>query len=91
MTARTIWKKVLRPMDVQSILIPAGSEFLCAREQLDMICVWFICDPTAPEEPREIAIVGTGNPAPAPDARYLGTAALRGGQLILHVFEEMTP
>jgi len=82
---RTIWKVVLKVTDVQEISVPAGAELLCAREQREDICVWFRCDPSAAIEPRKIAIVGTGNPAPA-DGRYLGTASLRGGQLMFHVF-----
>jgi hypothetical protein len=81
----TIWKEVLRPADVQEISVPAGAEFLCAREQHEQICVWFRCDANQPKVPRRLAIVGTGNPAPQ-DGRYIGTASLRGGQLMFHVF-----
>lgn len=82
---RTIWKSTLKVADVQEIEVPAGAEFLCVREQHEQICVWFRCDPDSPKESRKIAIVGTGNPAPA-DGRYLGTASLHGGQLMFHVF-----
>lgn len=82
---RTVWKAVLRAADVQEIEVPAGAEFLCAREQYEQICVWYRCDPAAPKERRPIAIVGTGHPAP-PDGHYLGTASLHGGQLMFHVF-----
>jgi hypothetical protein len=82
---KTIWKATLEPTDVQAIDTPVGAEMLCAREQHEKICVWFRCDPSAPVEKRKIAIVGTGNPAPA-DGRYLGTASLRGGALMFHVF-----
>jgi hypothetical protein len=83
----TIWKAVLRPVDVQEIEIPKGSEILIAREQHEQVCVWFRCDPSAPKETRVIAIAGTGHAAPALNGRYLGTASLRGGALIFHVFE----
>lgn len=82
---RTIWKSTLRATDIQEIPVPTGSEFLCAREQHDHICVWYRCDPAAPLEHRKIAVVGTGHPAPA-DGRYLGSAALHGGELVFHVF-----
>lgn len=82
---RTIWKSVLKVLDVQEINVPVGAEMLCAREQFEHICVWYRCDPSANLEPRKIAIIGTGHPAPA-DGRYLGTAALHGGQLMFHVF-----
>lgn len=81
----TIWKAALHPMDVQMVSVPAGAEFLCAREQHESISVWFRCDPNNAPEPRKIAIVGTGHPAPE-DGRYLGSAFLKGGALIFHVF-----
>lgn len=83
-----IWKAILQPIDVQQIMVPAGAEMLCAREQFDQVCVWFRCNPSAPLAPRTLAVVGTGNPAPDGDGRYLGTASLHGGQLIFHVFDQ---
>ncbi len=89
MTA-TIWKSVLKAADVQAVMVPAGAEMLCAREQHEEICVWYRCDPEAEKTPRAIAIVGTGHPAPnVGDGRYLGTASLRGGALMFHVFEKL--
>lgn len=85
----TIWKQTLQPADVQVIMAPEGAEMLSAREQFDHICVWFRCDPSKPLRARKLAIVGTGNPAPDGDGRFLGTASLRGGQLMFHVFEQV--
>jgi hypothetical protein len=84
--AKTIWKSVLKPQDIQVIGVPVGAEILCAKEQHNEICVWFLCDPSEPKVTRQIAIVGTGHPAPD-DGRYLGTASLHGGSLMFHVFE----
>lgn len=84
-----IWKTVLQLAGAQEIMIPAGAEFLCAREQFSDICVWFRCDPSAPLAPRKIAIVGTGHTAPDDEGRYLGTASLQGGRLMFHVFENL--
>lgn len=86
----TVWKATLKPTDTQSIMVPDGAEMLCAREQFEQICVWYRCDPDAPLTPRILAIVGTGNPAPGPEGRYLGTASLHGGQLMFHVFERVS-
>lgn len=86
---KTIWKITLKPIDTQEIEVPHGARMLCAREQYEQVCVWFICDPDAPKEKRGIAIAGTGHPAPEPqDAQYIGTASLQGGTLMLHVFEK---
>lgn len=86
---KRIWKAQLAALDVQEIETPKGAEFLCAREQGNEICVWFLCEPNAPREKRMIAVVGTGHPAPD-DGSYLGTASLDGGSLIFHVFEVLS-
>lgn len=57
----TIWKTVLRPTDVQDVELPKGAQIICAREQLDDICIWYRCDPEAPKELRRFAIHGTGH------------------------------
>lgn len=85
--ALVIWKSILEPTNTQEIMVPRGAEFLCSQGQFDQICVWFRCDSSAPKEPRTIEIVGTGHEAPGTDGRYIGTAALHGGQLMFHVFE----
>jgi hypothetical protein len=85
---RTVWKATLQMREIQQIAVPAGAHLLCAREQGNDICVWFLCDPAAPHESRTIAIVGTGYSAPSEnEARYLGTASFRDGQFMFHVFE----
>ena len=86
---QTIWKTVLKPIDVQEIEVPTGAELLCAREQYEQICVWYRCDPDASKERRTIAIVGTGHPAPNGEGHYIGTASLHGGNLMFHVFERV--
>lgn len=86
--AHTIHKAVLKPADVQEIMVPEGAEMLSAREQFDDICVWYRCDPSRRLRPRKLAIVGTGHPAPDESGRFLGTASLHGGQLMFHIFEQ---
>jgi hypothetical protein len=86
---QVIWKFTLKlEGGVQTMMAPRDAEILCAREQHEQVCVWFRGDPTALQTERQIAIVGTGHPAPMRDeSRYLGTAMLDGGDLVLHVFE----
>jgi hypothetical protein len=81
-----IWKTSLELVDSQSISIPAGAEFLTAREQHGKICVWFRCSPDNPPRPRKIVICGTGHPCRRDD-EYIGTAFLNEGAFVLHVFE----
>jgi len=85
----TVWKTELKLRDVQDIDVPEGAELLTAREQHEQVCVWFKCDPLNLKIKRRIALVGTGHPAPD-GARYVGSAHLQGGSLILHVFERVS-
>jgi hypothetical protein len=85
----TIWKATLDLRGVQDVTVPEGAEILTAREQHGQVCIWFKCDPFAAKVARRIALVGTGHPAP-PDGRYLGSAHLDGGHLVLHVFERVS-
>lgn len=86
----TIWKVTLNDFGPQPVTVPAGAEFLCAREQHEEICVWFRCNPASPEETRTLAVCVTGGPAPGSEGRYLGTAFIRGGNLIFHIFEHLS-
>lgn len=89
--ALTIHKAVLKAIDLQTITLPLGAEILCAREQRNDICIWYRCDPAqVVKRECQIAVCGTGHPAPpADEARYLGTAFLYGGDLVFHVFERL--
>lgn len=87
MGKQVIWKAELSILPSQVIEIPAGAVFLAAREQNDHVCVWFTCDPDAPNVERTIGISGTGHPTPDGVCVYIGTAVVFGGNLVWHVFE----
>lgn len=61
-----IWKRILKPAQLQDIEVPEGSELLTARDQIEQICIWFKCDPERRMEKRRIAMCGTGHEAPLP-------------------------
>lgn len=84
----TIHKAVLQPADVQEIMVPEGAEMLSAGEQFNNICVWYRCNPAKPLQARKLAIVGTGHPVPDESGRFLGTAAMHGGEFMFHIFEQ---
>lgn len=87
---KTVWKIALANVPLQSVEVPVGATILSVGEQFGVICIWFHCDPApdGPKEKRQIAIVGTGHPAPEKaECRFIGTVALRGGNLMFHVFE----
>lgn len=84
----TIWKMQLALAPVQPVHVPEGARMLTAREQNEMPCIWFLCDPAKPtSEERTIRVYGTGHAVPDDPGRYLGTCHLHGGSLVLHVFE----
>ena len=72
--------------------MPAGAELLTAREQGESICIWARVDTsTKDHENRFFHVLGTGHQIlQAPETmRYVGTAMLQGGALVMHVFEEL--
>lgn len=85
--ARTIWKKVLAAVDSQTITVPQGSEMLSVGAQGQDISLWFMCYPENAPEPRTIHIYGTGHEVPDDPGKFLGTALLFDGTLVLHAFE----
>lgn len=83
---KTVWKyEWPMPMDRAEFEMPAGAEILHAREQRNAVCLWAKVDDARPKEKRQFILSGTGHPAP--DGKYIGTASLFDGNLILHVFE----
>lgn len=85
----TVWKFVFRDGHDRVIFeMPRGAEVLFVTNQQEQLCLWARVDPRAEKEPRPFAVVMTGGPAPTPEqGRYIGTALLHGGALVLHVFE----
>jgi len=84
---KTIWKTALDTVSFQEISLPENAEILHVGEQFNKVCLWYRCEPYAEKTARSIAIIGTGHAAPDTDeGRYLGTASLDNGALILHVF-----
>ena len=84
--SRTIWKFTLGADCTHEI--PAGSQILSVREQHGEVCMWAVVDPGYLKVVRRFVLVGTGHPLPA-DAtlKFLGTAQLDQGFLVLHAFE----
>jgi hypothetical protein len=67
--------------------MPAEAEILCAREQGDNLCIWACVVEGRRIERRHFIACMTGHEAPDPQCTYIGTVLLRGGALVLHVFE----
>jgi hypothetical protein len=92
-----IWKLNLKTMEqYQGVRVPKGAVFLCAREQRDLITVWYLCNPpTDPKtedadwETRVLIVCLTGGEVPPIPNRYLGTVLLQSGSFVVHVFEKI--
>jgi hypothetical protein len=82
-----IWKFPLLVTDLQSVALPAGAKLLSVQAQGDMPQLWALVDEMAAIEHRTFATYGTGDPIPSDPGAYVGTYQIRGGTLVLHVFE----
>lgn len=84
---KTIYKYTLSITDVQTVSLPSGANILHIGAQRGELCLWAWVDPTASPIERTLIIVGTGNPVPALELRYIWTVAL--GPYVWHIFEEI--
>lgn len=85
----TVWKFPLRLTYAQQVEMPIGAHVIHVAEQLGILCMWAIVDPSAPTKSREFLIVGTGHTIPhGPDTIHVGSALCDGGDFVWHVFEQ---
>lgn len=87
--SQTVWKYSLPCAGVNRLLLPTGAQVLHVASQNDDLCLWVQVDPERSVVWRTFHVVGTGHDLPS-DAvlRFVGTAMLFAGSLVLHVFEE---
>lgn len=94
---KTIWKKQLQVTNIQTIVLPVGSQILTMQVQHGVPYLWALVSP--PETPvggkepipaknEEITIYtyDTGHPCPQDKADYIGTYQVMFGDLVFHVF-----
>jgi hypothetical protein len=86
---KRIYKYPLALTDTQFVELPLGAEILTAQMQGDQLCLWAMVNtlPEAIKKNRRIEIIGTGNPVPTGDLKYISTFQMMGGGLIFHAFE----
>lgn len=91
MSKTTIWKKAVcdgvPSADVVELELPSVRDIIVLQLQGATPTIWFVADPDSPLETVRFHIVGTGNPMPNADVRYVGTWQLHG--FVWHVFEEI--
>lgn len=88
---KKIFKYPLEITGTQFVELPLGAEILTAQMQGSQLCLWAIVNtlPEAVKKNRRIEIMGTGNPMPTGELKYISTFQMMGGGLILHVFENI--
>lgn len=87
---KTIWKFVLAGDGPQTIVMPGDAKLLYAKEQGSNICVWAEVDTPSWQDQRTFEVFATGQIWPddaGVERKYLGSAHLMGGALVLHVYE----
>jgi hypothetical protein len=71
--------------------LPKGAKLLTVQIQGHDPCLWYERELDFPLEPRTIKTFGTGHEMPKDEVlRYISTYQLIGGQLVFHVFEQVS-
>jgi len=88
---KKIYKYPLEVTDTQFVELPLGAEILTVQMQGNQLCLWAMVNalPEAVKKNRRIEIIGTGNPMPTGDLKYISTFQMIKGKLIFHVFENI--
>lgn len=88
---KKIYKYPLEITDTQFVELPLGAEILTVQMQGNQLCLWAMVNtlPEAIKKNRRIEIIGTGNPIPIGDLKYISTFQMMDGRLIYHVFENI--
>ena len=88
---KEIYKYPLEITDTQFVELSLGAEILTVQMQGNQLCLWAMVNtlPEAIKKNRCIEIIGTGNPVPTGDLKYISTFQMVGGGLIFHVFENI--
>ena len=87
---RTVWKYELELVDEwQNRPMPRGSTVVHVSAQHNKPCLWAEVTSEFTLADRWFMVEGTGHPVEH-DGRYVGTALTHGGDLVWHVFEEVS-
>jgi hypothetical protein len=87
---KVVWKFTVPDNGI--ITMPLGAEILQVHAQggplNEDVCLWALVDLDEQQlVMRRFMVIGTGHPIPSDMLVYRGTAHLRAGTLVLHVFE----
>lgn len=91
----TIWKYGLMITDEQELTVPPGFRPLSVAVQRfdhggmgvhEELCLWAEVEPDGTEEHVTVCLRGTGHPFVGNEGLFVGTAMMRGGSLVWHVY-----
>ena len=82
-----IWKWNLEVTDLQTIEMPEKARIMTAQFQNGELAIWAEVDPELPPTTRTIEIIGTGNPVPDAERRYIAT--VQESVLVWHIYERL--
>lgn len=88
-TMKTIYKYILNPETVQSVIMPQDAKILSVQVQHGQICIWAVGKASGVNERRIFHVYGTGHELPDDELSFIGTVQLHGGALVFHVFEAL--
>jgi len=85
---KVIYKYPLEITDTQAVNMPHGAQLLSVQKQNGELCLWALVDTAQPTAPRQIVIVGTGNPIQNPGT-YVDSVQMENewGVLVWHIFD----
>ena len=83
----TVYKYELPFGDTADVMMPDGARVLHVGTQGEVVFMWALVDPEAPEVLRQFYVRGTGHPMGAAEGlEHLGTFMLMDGIFVGHVF-----
>ena len=87
MRDRRVYKYKLEITDQQFVKLPEDAEILSVNAQgMDLVLYALVDFPIGQAISRVVRIAGTGHPIIGNVGQYVGTAMMREGQLVWHVF-----
>jgi len=85
-----IFKYEIPVNDEIELDLPKGAKVLTIQLQKGVPCIWMLVNPDLSTEKRLFWLYGTGMEVKQTHLNYLGSFQMLGGDLIFHLFGEIT-
>lgn len=88
--SKVIWKQQLKEETEQTIPIPKFAQILSVKEQLGVLCIWYLRDIDDEPGKRTIYIFTTGQTLPEyiNELSFIGTS-ISEDNIVLHIFQRL--